>query len=75
MRFVPCVTDTFVPPPLATCLCTQELSQDPQLVERLVASLAPNIWEMEDIKKGVLCQLFGGLPKVGACSARNVPYT
>lgn len=47
-------------------LHTQELSQDPQLVERLVASLAPNIWEMEDIKKGVLCQLFGGLPKVGA---------
>ncbi|KAG2484937.1 hypothetical protein HYH03_016323 [Edaphochlamys debaryana] len=41
----------------------KELSADPRLVDRLVASLAPNIWEMEDIKKGVLCQLFGGVPK------------
>ncbi|GLC33284.1 hypothetical protein PLESTB_000350900 [Pleodorina starrii] len=44
----------------------KELSRDPRLVERLIASLAPNIWEMEDIKKGVLCQLFGGTPKVFA---------
>jgi DNA replication licensing factor MCM4 len=32
-------------------------------MERLVASFAPNIWEMEDIKKGLLAQLFGGLGK------------
>ncbi|KAL7002657.1 DNA replication licensing factor, mcm4 component [Sarracenia purpurea var. burkii] len=25
-----------------------------------VRSLAPNIWELEDVKKGLLCQLFGG---------------
>ncbi|GIL91733.1 hypothetical protein Vretimale_14863 [Volvox reticuliferus] len=42
----------------------KELSRDPRLVERLVASLAPNIWEMEDVKKGVLCLLFGGTPKI-----------
>ncbi|GIL62005.1 hypothetical protein Vafri_16331 [Volvox africanus] len=42
----------------------KELSRDPRLVERLIASLAPNIWEMEDIKKGVLCLLFGGTPKI-----------
>ncbi|KXZ43177.1 hypothetical protein GPECTOR_99g812 [Gonium pectorale] len=41
----------------------KELSRDPRLVDRLIASLAPNIWEMDDIKKGVLCQLFGGVPK------------
>lgn len=39
------------------------LSEDPQLEARLVASFAPNIWEMEDVKRGLLCQLFGGLGK------------
>jgi DNA replicative helicase MCM subunit Mcm2 (Cdc46/Mcm family) len=29
----------------------------------LVASLAPSIWEMDDVKKGVLLQLFGGVNK------------
>lgn len=24
---------------------------------------AGSLWEMEDIKKGLLCQLFGGTPK------------
>lgn len=33
-------------------------------MQRLVASLAPNIWEMDDVKKGVLCLMFGGNPKV-----------
>ncbi|GFH24102.1 DNA helicase, partial [Haematococcus lacustris] len=39
------------------------LSVDPALHERLVASFAPNIWEMDDVKKGLLVQLFGGLGK------------
>ena len=29
----------------------------------LVKSLAPSIWEMDDVKKGVLLQLFGGVNK------------
>ena len=29
----------------------EELSRDPALYERLVASLAPSIWEMDDVKK------------------------
>lgn len=29
----------------------------------LVDSLAPSIWENADVKKGVLCQLFGGVSK------------
>jgi DNA replication licensing factor MCM4 len=24
---------------------------------------APSIWELDDVKKGVLCQLFGGTQK------------
>eukprot|EP00798_Chlamydomonas_sp_ICE-L_P007906 gene7906-1118_t len=39
------------------------LAEDPRLYERMVASMAPNIWEMDDIKKGLLCQLFGGSTK------------
>jgi len=26
----------------------------------LTASLAPSIWELEDVKKGILCMMFGG---------------
>ena len=28
--------------------------------ERLVQAFAPSIWEMDDVKRGVLCQLLGG---------------
>jgi len=38
----------------------QRLSQMPDVYERLTKALAPSIWEMEDVKKGVLCMLFGG---------------
>jgi len=37
-----------------------QLSQEPDIYERLTASLAPSIWELEDVKKGLLCLLFGG---------------
>ena len=30
------------------------------IYQKLIDSIAPNIWELEDIKKGLLCQLFGG---------------
>ncbi|KAK6916611.1 MCM domain, partial [Dillenia turbinata] len=38
----------------------KELSKQPDIYERLTWSLAPNIWELDDVKKGLLCQLFGG---------------
>ncbi|XAR72782.1 DNA helicase [Bertholletia excelsa] len=38
----------------------RELSRQPDIYKRLTRSLAPNIWELEDVKKGLLCQLFGG---------------
>ena len=38
----------------------QELARQPDVYEQLTRSLAPSIWELDDVKKGVLCMLFGG---------------
>ncbi|CAA7402877.1 unnamed protein product [Spirodela intermedia] len=38
----------------------KELAKQPDIYDRLTKSLAPNIWELDDVKKGLLCQLFGG---------------
>lgn len=40
-----------------------ELSKRPDLYDLLSRSLAPSIWEMEDVKKGILLQMFGGTNK------------
>ena len=37
-----------------------EFSQKPNIYEILVNSFAPSIWELDDVKRGVLCMLFGG---------------
>lgn len=39
------------------------LASTPDLYSKLVASLAPSIYEMDDVKKGILLQLFGGANK------------
>ncbi|XP_058033645.1 DNA replication licensing factor MCM4 [Ahaetulla prasina] len=41
----------------------QALSQKPDIYDRLSSALAPSIYEHEDIKKGILLQLFGGSRK------------
>ncbi|KAK7049821.1 MCM DNA helicase complex subunit [Paramarasmius palmivorus] len=41
----------------------RQLSQRPDIYELLARSLAPSIWEMDDVKKGILLQLFGGTSK------------
>lgn len=41
----------------------KKLAQLPDIYERLAAALAPSIYENEDIKKGILLQLFGGTRK------------
>lgn len=41
----------------------KELSQRPDVYELLSRSLAPSIWALEDVKKGILLQLFGGTNK------------
>ncbi|KAJ6716827.1 DNA REPLICATION LICENSING FACTOR MCM FAMILY MEMBER [Salix koriyanagi] len=38
----------------------KELSKQPDIYDILTRSLAPNIWELDDVKRGLLCQLFGG---------------
>lgn len=41
----------------------KEISQRSDLYEVLARSLAPSIYEMDDVKKGILLQLFGGTNK------------
>lgn len=41
----------------------RDLSQRPDVYELLSRSLAPSIWALEDVKKGILLQLFGGTNK------------
>ena len=38
----------------------EELSKDPEIYEKLIRSFAPSIWQMDEVKKGLLCLLFGG---------------
>jgi DNA replication licensing factor MCM4 len=40
-----------------------ELSHNPDVYDILARSMAPSIYEMEDVKKGILLQLFGGTNK------------
>ncbi|XP_077542952.1 disc proliferation abnormal isoform X1 [Haemaphysalis longicornis] len=49
----------------------KRLSQLPDIYERLARALAPSIYENEDIKKGILLQLFGGTRKDFADSGRG----
>uniref|UniRef100_A0A8C7G0I1 DNA replication licensing factor MCM4 n=1 Tax=Oncorhynchus kisutch TaxID=8019 RepID=A0A8C7G0I1_ONCKI len=41
----------------------KELASKPDVYDRLSSALAPSIYEHEDIKKGILLQLFGGTRK------------
>lgn len=41
----------------------KELSRRPDIYDLLSRSVAPSIWEMDDVKKGILLQLFGGTNK------------
>lgn len=47
---IPCLSDLQVAQ-------LKELSKQPDIYERLTKSLAPNIWELDDVKKGLLCQV------------------
>jgi DNA replication licensing factor MCM4 len=41
------------------------------VVSNLVQSFAPSIYEEEEVKKGLLCQLFGGTPKATSTSSKG----
>ena len=42
----------------------EALSRDPEIYEKLSHALAPSVWEMDDVKKGILLMLFGGTNKI-----------
>nr|PIL96805.1 putative replication licensing factor [Toxoplasma gondii COUG] len=41
----------------------REVAEDPQTLDRLAKSVAPRVWGNEDIKKGILLLMTGGVPK------------
>jgi DNA replication licensing factor MCM4 len=41
----------------------RELANSPDIYDKLTRALAPSIWELDDVKKGILLQLFGGARK------------
>lgn len=41
----------------------RQLSNDPQIIPRLIASIAPSIYGHKDIKTAIALSLFGGVPK------------
>ncbi|KAL1512769.1 hypothetical protein ABEB36_002301 [Hypothenemus hampei] len=47
------------------------LSQKPDIYDRLARAIAPSIYENEDVKKGILLQLFGGTKKTFNSSGRT----
>jgi DNA replication licensing factor MCM4 len=49
----------------------EELSKSTDVYEILAKSVAPSIWELEDIKKGILCQLFGATNKTFKSATAN----
>lgn len=49
----------------------QQLSEKEDIYERLARAIAPSIYENEDIKKGILLQLFGGTKKTHTNAGRG----
>ncbi len=48
-----------------------ELSQDPEIFEKLAKSIVPSVWGYEEIKKALVLQLFGGVEKKHANGSKN----
>jgi DNA replication licensing factor MCM4 len=46
----------------------QAMAADPQHFSKLIASVAPRVIDMDNVKKGLLCQLFGGVSKSTAAA-------
>ncbi len=48
-----------------------ELSQDPEIFEKLTKSIIPSVWGYNEIKQSLVLQLFGGVKKVHADGQRS----
>ncbi|KAK9362653.1 MCM2/3/5 family-domain-containing protein [Lipomyces starkeyi] len=44
-------------------LVIRQLSRQPNIADKIIASIAPSIYGHEDIKTAIACSLFGGVPK------------
>ena len=52
------------------------MKKHPDLYNRMITSLAPTVWGHDDVKKGILLQLFGGVHKTTpeGMRLRGKPY-
>jgi len=48
-----------------------ELAEDPKIFDKLALSITPSVWGYEEIKKSLVLQLFGGVPKVHTDGQKN----
>lgn len=48
-----------------------ELSEDPEVLEKLSASIAPEVWGYPEIKRSLVFQLFGGVQKTKTDGSKN----
>jgi len=46
----------------------QAMAADPQHYQKLIASVAPRVIDMDNVKRGLLCQLFAG-SQIHSCGA------
>ncbi len=60
--------DVFVTPEEEQLI--KELSKDPLIYQKIVASLAPSIFGLEEIKEAIAYQLFSGVQRIAADSTR-----
>ncbi len=42
----------------------EELAREPNIREKIIRSIAPSIYGLEDVKEAIACLLFGGVPKI-----------
>lgn len=48
-----------------------ELSEDPEIFEKLSSSICPNVWGYEEIKKSLVLQLFSGVQKTKSDGSKS----
>lgn len=42
----------------------KKLAKDPKIYDKLIASLAPSLYGMSEIKESIIMQMFGGVPRI-----------